>query len=33
MRGGGVSKPMVDRMGQKVLDRDADVTDEQDEPG
>ena len=33
MRGGGVSKPMVDRMGEKVLDRDAVAADEQDPPG
>ena len=33
MCGGGRSNPMADRMGQKVLDRDAVAADEQDPPG
>ena len=33
MRGGGVQKPVVDYMGQKVPDRDTVAADEQDPPG
>ena len=33
LRGGGLSPPVVDRMGQEILDRYAVAADEQDPPG